>query len=273
MKTTKGYYSLIQFCPDLSRLEAANVGVVLFCPEPHFLEVRMAEENSRIQRFFGRDAFDWSRINSYKLGIKERLEIEGKDFRGPDDLKNFAQRRGNSIQLTAPRPITVRNAGRDLEELFEEVVGQRKRPKAERGLRRRLVEQLEGANLGSKLKWDIEIHIPSLNKEIDIPFGFQNGRFNLVQPVSFQAADPSQLRRTASAHAIEGLALFEHPDESLGNLELVVVGQFRSDANGAREDIRRILQQGRTRLYASTEVDDLIQEIRMRGKDLEKVGA
>ena len=31
MKTpTTGYYSVIQFCPDRSRLEAANVGVLLF---------------------------------------------------------------------------------------------------------------------------------------------------------------------------------------------------------------------------------------------------
>jgi hypothetical protein len=28
MNTSKGYYSLVQYCPDLGRLEAANVGVV-----------------------------------------------------------------------------------------------------------------------------------------------------------------------------------------------------------------------------------------------------
>ena len=268
MKPTKGYYSLIQFCPDRSRLEAANVGVVLFCPELGFLEVRMAGDNSRIQRFFGRDAFDWSRINSYKLGIKERLEIEGKDFRSPDDLKSFGQRRGNSIQLTAPRPITVREPRRDLEELFDEVVVQTKKPRVGRSFRRRLVEQLAKANLGPKLKRDIEIHVPSLNREIDVPYGYQNDRLHLIQPVSFQAADPAQVRRTASAHAIEGIALYEHPDRVLGDLRLVVVGHFRSHANGVREDVRRILHQGRTRLYASNEVDDLIQEIRCHGKNL-----
>ena len=34
---TRGYYSLIQFCPDTCRLEVANVGVVLYCPEVSFL--------------------------------------------------------------------------------------------------------------------------------------------------------------------------------------------------------------------------------------------
>ena len=38
MKPSKGYYSLIQYCPDLGRLEAANVGVLLFCPERGFLK-------------------------------------------------------------------------------------------------------------------------------------------------------------------------------------------------------------------------------------------
>ena len=127
MKPTRGHYSLIPFCPDQSRLEAANVGVVLFCPELDFLGVRLAGDNSRIQRFFGKQAFDWSRIESYKQGIKERLEIEGRDFRDVDDLSAFGQRLGNQIRLTPPRPFTVRDPGKDLEELFEEVVGRRKR--------------------------------------------------------------------------------------------------------------------------------------------------
>jgi hypothetical protein len=271
MKPTKGYHSLIQFCPDMSRLEAVNVGVVLFCPERNFLDVRIAGDNSRVQRFFGRQAFDWSRINSYKQGIKERLEIEGKDFRTVEDLKAFGQRRGNNIQLTAPRPFTVRDPVKDLEDLFEEVVGQRKRAPAVKGFRKRLSEQLLKAKLGSKLKQDLEINVPSLRREIDVPFGYKNGRFNLIQPVSFQASDPDHLRKTASSHAIEGLALFEHPDQRLGDLELVVVGQFRTNDKEVREDVKRILHQGRAKLYAMNEVDDLIHEIRLHGKELEKV--
>jgi hypothetical protein len=270
MKPTKGYYSLIQFCPDMSRLEAANIGVVLYCPDLSFLEVRMAGDNSRAQRFFGKQAFDWSRINSYKHGIKERLEIEGQDFRSPDDLKAFGQRRGNNIRLTTPRPITVREPVKDLDQLFEEVVGHRKRPQAVAGFRKRFAEQLTKAKLGSKLKRDIEIRLPSLKREIEVPFGYKNGRFNLIQPVSFQAIDPDQVRKNASAHAIEGIALYEHPDEQLGDLELIIVGQFRTDEEEVRDDVRRILQQGRAKLYATTEVDELIQEIRHHGKDLEK---
>jgi len=40
MSLTKGYYSIIQYCPDPSRLEAVNIGVALFCPELRFLRAR-----------------------------------------------------------------------------------------------------------------------------------------------------------------------------------------------------------------------------------------
>jgi hypothetical protein len=32
-------------------LEAANVGVVLFCPEPHFIAARIIETIQRVPRF------------------------------------------------------------------------------------------------------------------------------------------------------------------------------------------------------------------------------
>ena len=123
MKPIKGYYSLIQFCPDQSRLEAANVGVVLFCPELDFLEVRISGDNARIQKFFGKQAFDWSRVNSYKHGIKERLEIEGKDFRNVEDLNAFGQRR--TLQLPAGEgraELTFHAADARLAEVGREVV-------------------------------------------------------------------------------------------------------------------------------------------------------
>ena len=49
----KGYYSILQFVPDLERSEGANIGVVLFCPEKHFLKVQTATGNDRVRRFFG----------------------------------------------------------------------------------------------------------------------------------------------------------------------------------------------------------------------------
>src|SRR5438046_2093048 len=118
MNPVKGYYSLIQYCPDLSRLEAANVGVLLFCPEPHFIDARTASSNQRVRRFFGSDDRDWDRINEAKAAIEDRLKAEGEHFRTLEDLERFIGTRANEIQLTPPRPIKVFNPAQDLEALF-----------------------------------------------------------------------------------------------------------------------------------------------------------
>ena len=78
MKQLKGYYCLLQYCPDLARLEAANIGVLLFCPEWPSLRARTVRGNKRIQRFCGRADHDWARIESSKTAIEERLAVEAR---------------------------------------------------------------------------------------------------------------------------------------------------------------------------------------------------
>jgi len=51
VKPTRGYYWIIQYCPDLGRLEAANIGVLLFCPDRE-IKARMASDNGRIRHFW-----------------------------------------------------------------------------------------------------------------------------------------------------------------------------------------------------------------------------
>ena len=56
-KPSKGYYSILQFVPDLERAEGANIGVVLFCPERRFLDVMVSHNNDRVRHFFGGQNF------------------------------------------------------------------------------------------------------------------------------------------------------------------------------------------------------------------------
>ncbi len=116
----KGFYCLIQFCPDLSRLEAANIGVLLFCPARAFLRARMARDNRRIQRFFGHG--NWPQIDLFKIGFEERLE--NSNIQNTEDLELFIQRsyRANQIQITPPRPMKVRDTEKDLAQLFQDLV-------------------------------------------------------------------------------------------------------------------------------------------------------
>jgi hypothetical protein len=107
MSPTRGYYSLIQFCPDPARLEAANVGVVLFCPDLGFIKAKTARGNDRLRRFFRAESFDRRRVDAAKRAIVDRLNVEAERFKTPDDLRGFIDTRANDIVLTAPRPMRV----------------------------------------------------------------------------------------------------------------------------------------------------------------------
>jgi hypothetical protein len=107
MSTAKGYYSLIQYCPDLSRLEAANVGVLLFCPERRFIKARVSHNNDRIRRFFSPEQADWKKIDAMKDAVANRLAVESEAFNTLEDLQRFIALQANEIQLTLPRPMKV----------------------------------------------------------------------------------------------------------------------------------------------------------------------
>lgn len=106
----------------MSRLEAANIGVLLFCPESGFLKVLTSANNGRIIRFFGSAGHDWKQINTIKSGLQDRLDKEG--IRTVDELQHFVATRANSLQLTPPLPVKVQDPEKELRELFREIVGE-----------------------------------------------------------------------------------------------------------------------------------------------------
>jgi len=244
METSKGYYCLIQYCPDLSRLESANIGVILFCPELGFIRAKIAQGNDRIRRFFGSEDNDWTQINATKNAIVNRLEVSGKDFKTIDDLTTFISTRANEVQLTAPRPMKVSEAARDLDDLYEELVGGRSRqplkysaPSVEKALERSFCEK----GIEELIKRDVTVTVPAFHKSLTVPYGFQNGRFNLIQPVRFQHTQELRVLDLACRHAVEGRSLYEHPDEKLGELKLIVVGSFAPESSEYKDVVSDIL--------------------------------
>ena len=105
---TRGYYSILQYVPDLERNEGANVGVVLFCPERKFLKAQTATGNDRVRRFFSNDEdLDLDRLNAYKAAFEERIALESEGSWTLDEFKAFVNTRANLLLLTEPRPIKV----------------------------------------------------------------------------------------------------------------------------------------------------------------------
>ena len=120
----RAHYALIQYCPDLSRLETVNVGVVLLVPEDRFLGVRVLKNTQRAIRFFGRDRVNADALSASLRSLAERLrhEHEQDTFRTVDDLDAVSSTRGNALLLTRSRPMVTSDPEGDLDRLFDELV-------------------------------------------------------------------------------------------------------------------------------------------------------
>lgn len=269
MNASKGYYSLIQYCPDLGRLEAANVGVLLFCPERQFLKALTSPNNRRIIHFFGSEGHDWARINAFKQGLEDRIAIEGPEIQTLEQLVQFIAQRGNLLQITPPRPMKVLDPRKDLNELFRELIGEAPRRGSTKGLQRVIGERFSSAGLDRKIRRGIKVKVPVWQKEVEIPFGFQNGRFNLINPVRFEATDVDHSLATACKYAVEGKSLYDNPDSKFGELQLVIVGQFRQGDQESPAKVRHVFQDYGVKLYRTSELPKLIDEVRRTGKVIE----
>lgn len=268
MSTFKGYYSLIQYCPDLGRLEAANVGVLLFCPELRFLKAKTTKNNARIIQFFGREGHDWAQINLFKVGIEDRLTNEAADIRTLEDLQRFIALRGNLIQISAPRPLKVTEPEKDLNDLAQEFDLAVARPKPERSLKGIVRDRLMQAGLEKKLKTDIRLTVPLFKREVEIPMGYKNGAFNLLTPVQFGSQELDQSISRACKYAVEGKSLNETTDTELGPLKFCVIGHFRPNDAETRSVVASVLDNHGVKLYRTDQLPTLIDEIRRHGKDL-----
>lgn len=268
MKAQKGYYCVVQYCPDMSRIEAANIGVLLFCPESGYLKALTSRNNSRIIRFFGSEGHDWKRINSVKRSLLVRLQKEHRDIRSLADLQQFIATRANMLQITSPLPMKVIDPEKDLFDLYEQILGDSARRTHRTNFKKIVGDKFSQAGLENKIIPDVKVEVPVLGREVEIPFGFQNGRFNLINPVRFGAADPEQSFRTACKYAVEGRSIYEHPDDNLGDLQLVIVGQFPANDIQSRSLVQRVFDDSHVKLYSSDELPRLIDEIRRTGKDV-----
>lgn len=268
---TKGYFCLVQYCPDLARQEVANVGVLLFSPEHDFLEARLVTGNQRVRRFFGEHADHVLHINSMKSALTERLRVEKKAFRNLEDLILFVETRANRIVLTPPKAVRVVDPGKDLDGLFATLVAEPAKLEfalADMPLRQRLDQVLVSPDLASKVRTSIRVQVPVLKREVEMPFGFQNGRFNLIQPASFTQASITKVRDAACRFAVEGDSLFQYRDPTLGELQLVVVADFQRTGNEGAAAVKEMFQEYQVKLYTPDTLGDLEQEIRLHGKVL-----
>jgi DUF3037 family protein len=260
----KGYYSILQYVPDLERAEGANIGVVLFCPDKGFLKAQTATGNDRARRFFGPEEsieLDLDRLNAFKAAFEERVLAEAARIKTPEEFRHFVHTRANQLLLTEPRPIKVFDPEADLARLFDTLVGGRRRaarqaqPEAE-SLARTFCDLLDRRGVSDKVQRDVKIESALFQRTLVFPFAFQNGQLNVIDPVLFEATSTRNIERACQL-AVEGNDLQDRPQPILLN----VLGSFKSDHAESVEQVRRVLDKYRVALHTSHELDRLIEII------------
>ena len=188
MPRQQGYYSLVQYCPDPARAEVANVGVLLFSPGHHFIDVRLSTNVKHVKSVFSALNLDTGQIRMAKRSLQERIEVQKSSFQTLEDLTQFIDQRANAVVLTAPRSIAVENPETELTELFHELV----EPEKEKRLREKPFPQVDAffhrPEIRPFVEFDKNVAIPRYNKALKVPYVFTNGAIYNVLPHRFTSA-------------------------------------------------------------------------------------
>lgn len=268
-KRHRGYYSLVQFCPDAARLEVANIGVVVFSEAQRYFGVKVSSDNQRISQMFGRGKRDLGRLRISKHAFEERLLDECRTPKHIEDLKKLAVLQVNHIRMTDFMPCRLTNNPEDdLNMLFSELVNVKVRKTDRQISKNELVGTLErefsAPALTPLVQRDISVTIPVFRRETTVPFAYQNGRLNLINPVVFPKSE-SALENRAALFAVEGQSIYSNPDRVHGELQLLIVGSFRGNDSGHIEMATNILKEHNVRFYRNDQIGELVDEIKTHG--------
>lgn len=271
MNSWPGYYCLIQFCPDRSRLESANVGVVLFCPELDFFDVQLSEDCKRLQRFFGKNSFDPERVASAQQALAYRLRSASESLRSLEAINDFIQSRANALLLSAPRPMKVSRPDEDLAGLFAALVEDK--PKRV-GSSKLVFPDLdkafkELASIGLA-KLGQAVPLPLLGKSLKFPYAYRNGEMNLVKPKRF-SKDENRATNAAMRLALEGDQIARHGAEADGVKKQVVIVAAFEDAHSAsalKDRVVNVLEDYHVKAVPQAKLPGFIEQIRREAHEV-----
>jgi hypothetical protein len=252
------YYSLVQYCPDSSRLEAVNVGVVLACPREQFVDVLLSSANDRVRRLFGRDGLDLPSLNDAKRALTNRIRRFKAELASEIGFSGFAASRGNDLTLTPPRPMRAENPETALQQLFDELVGGRRQATTEaRSKIPALARLMEEPAVARLVQVRPRISVPLVGLQMHADYAFQNGRYNLVRGQVFRGQPVNSAMRIA----IEGHLLFKHPLQEGGSAQLIIVHQFEGSAAEERSRVSDLFDEYKVRHFDVSNIADLKAEI------------
>lgn len=257
----KGYYSLVQYCPDDSRLESVNMGLAVFLPDVPRVLIRWATNaKARIHKVFG--PRDWVLVEQQKQAIDTRLRND-QDFSTRDSIDRFAETRASAVRLTTARPVKFTHpAEQEFDALFKRLVEDGHKVLRARAITKNLRSVLERRGVAGLVDRHVKVTVPKLNKALNVPYGYRNGRYNLIKPEQFALSTDEQVLQKASMIAIEGQYLFEQPDPELHELRLVLVANFGPTHEHRQSAVMDMMERHNVKMYMFDDLGLLIEDIR-----------
>ncbi len=265
MKPERGYYSLIQFCPNPSRWETVNVGVVLFCPALGFLDARTSKSNRRAEKLVGRQNLERVALDAAKQAIQSRLKVNRESFQTIEDLEKFINSRANWLKLTPARPIKVFSPKDDLDRLFAELVGGgalRDKAAQLKELFPTLHSTFEELQTQGRAQLNLRITVPVFGRSLTVPYAYSNGRLNLVKPQRFSQQESASLN-SAGLLALEGNLVKRHGTAEGTDARLIIVSSFEDDQNlGLVKRVTDVLGDFEVENITKDQVDAFLDRVR-----------
>jgi hypothetical protein len=204
---------------------------------------------------------DWRFLENQMGALDSRLSIE-PTFAGRDEFVRFSLTRANSLQLSPPRSVKVQEPIHVVDTLFTDLIGEKiAKPRAPR-VAGRLTKALKSSGLLPVVRQNVEVQIPRLGRTLKASYGYQNGRYNLIQPEQFGLSDEEHVIEKASRIAVAGKFIYEGADQKLGQLQLVVVGAFKPSQQETRRVVSEIFANNNVNLYTFEQLDPLLADIK-----------
>lgn len=269
MANRQGFYALLQYGPAPERYEFVNIGVALFVPEQKHVGVRFSRTQRRVEKLFGRQSKGL--LDALKAGLARRLETDFSERFDIGRFEAFAKTRANKVRVANILPILVDDSKADLDELFEELVGEEKPARRLPRIGLELTRRFEHAGVAKYLeKRPHPIHLPQGIK-IEAPYGYRNGALNLIDPVRL-SGDVSDALGQASKRAIESQWLRQYSQEQGNPTELVVVCDFSGQRKPFVHGIKELMAERHVKFYDMQQLDPLLEEIRTNAAHLRLTG-
>jgi hypothetical protein len=267
MEHYQGKYALVQFCPVPERLEFLNIGLVLIVPELDFIGIRFARGHSRIDRVFGRQSKSY--LDAIKHSFESRLRSELMRSPHGAGFDEFVQKRANDIRVSRLLSVQISDVEADFDRLFDELVGEEDRIVREPRVRLKLRDAFRRHKVEQFLDSPEDVELPEYGLRVSVPYGYQNGCYNLIDGMRVPANVSDGLRE-AGKRSMEGGLIWRHFEQ--GHCKrLVVVGDFSQQPNAFYNAVKEQFDASNVRLHRLDDMRPLLNDILENAEEHGKV--